>query len=237
MIDDLIAYVARYSPDHPARIVGASDEAIAALEAAVGGPLPAAYREFLRAMGVDQGGLDFAFGGEMDVASITEMVVEYSQPGAIPLVKGCENYCLVGICPGGYQIVLSPRDVPTPPAYLAEGVLGRRCADSFEALLFQSAFFCFAESRHAVSLFFQMTPETTTFDAIASCVRSLGFTLERGSDSIVLCAERPDATLSAVRYSSSRGSVRLTADSDRTFQALREALSDVLALTPFQKPR
>lgn len=231
MIERLIEYVARHRPDFPSRIAGATTEQIVALESAVGGSIPCFYREFLTAMGAGQGGLDFSFGGEADIASITAMTASVARPGALPLVEGCESYCLIGICPQpGYLIVLTPREGADPPAYFAEDELVGRYADSFEKLLFRSAFHGFVQRAHAHRQSLQMTPDTPPLDEALRYAESLGFTSAPGSDSIVGCVERPDATAAFYQYSGHRVTAEISAASAAACEELAASLTRSLAM-------
>jgi hypothetical protein len=61
-IDRLIEFVARFDPQFPAEIRGASPEEIVELEGWSGGAIPPAYREFLQKVGGDPGWLEIGQG-------------------------------------------------------------------------------------------------------------------------------------------------------------------------------
>jgi len=107
MIQELLAFISRYEPGFPQRIRGATEKEIEKLERLAGQPMPAAYREFLAAMGKDAGdshsgnedlrfqlvlrfyemygkswSRDYVFIGQLNVEPPVDYYLELSEPNA-----------------------------------------------------------------------------------------------------------------------------------------------------------
>jgi SMI1/KNR4 family protein SUKH-1 len=115
MIETAIAYISTMDPGFTKRIKGVSKDDIASFEAMSGRKLPKAYVEFLEAMGLDFGGLDFTPDCVMDFKAIfelyrTEILTGQSPAPEDALVIGAYGMALP-------SLYLKPLDVDDPGVY------------------------------------------------------------------------------------------------------------------------
>lgn len=231
MMDRLIAYAARSDPSFPARIKGATSAEIAAYEEVFGAPIPALLRAYFAAMGGDNGGLSFASGGDTDMPTLLDYMRSNRKPDRYaPMFP--TDVCLVGVRPQpGAYVVLHPCDVADPPVHDAEEELLGLVADSFEKLLFQTAF-CrlrMEELPYAASYMEVEYQKVSLSDALA-LAREAGFSVEWFSDSGRACLEREDARACILRPADDRLSLAINATSDAALRTAGAVFAEPLGL-------
>jgi hypothetical protein len=187
---DLVSWISRWRPNYRSEIEGASQSDIARLEDLAGGPLPDSYRRFLVRMGLRQGGLDFTNSGTAD---IRELIVFLEQsrlpmgpsypPGGIP----------VGIRPTDDVVCLLGDPASDPPVFLANREPFSKLADSFDSLMFRTAFALFRlPLLKARAVYSRQTP-ANLFSEARDLALSLGFREEWFSDTVGFCGEQRTA--------------------------------------------
>lgn len=227
MMDRLIEYVSRWDPSFPTRLRGATPAEIAEYEELFGAPIPALLRAYLARMGADNGGLNFASGGDMDIGSLLRsMRSNKTSYEAFP-----RDSCLVGIQPQpGTYIVLHPCDQADPPVHEALEELVGRVSDSFEKMLFQVAFYAFRLIKLPHRAAYSEEGARVSLADATERARQAGFSVEWFSDSIRSVVHCPDACAMLLRPEDDRLSITICASSEAALHRAAEALASPLGL-------
>jgi hypothetical protein len=145
-VSHAIAYAAALDPLFLKRIRGASEAEVMSLEKMCGRRLPAAYREFLLALGKDAGGLEWMLDGQSDFDSVFSFYRdEISGKLEDPPPPDVIVMALCGSVPS--RLWLSPSNNDDPPVYSADLALSGLYARSLGHLICNEAFSAFRMRR------------------------------------------------------------------------------------------
>lgn len=227
MMDRFVEYASILDPSYPTRLCGATPAQIAEYEQIFGAPIPASLREYLAVMGADNGGLNFASGGDTGIRSLIHSM--RSNQGPYELFP--RDSCLVGIQPQpGTFIVLHPCDEANPPVYDAEEDLLARVSDSFEKMLFQAAFYTFRLRALPHRATYAAGREEVSLAGATAWAARAGLSVEPFSDSIRSLVHGADACAMLLRPEDDRLSISIGAPSEAALLHAAEALATPLGL-------
>lgn len=230
-IDRVIATISRWDPSFPGRLRGASPDEIAAYEEALGHPLPAACRAYFEAMGRDNGGLDFAATGEIDIGALTEWL-RINRESSSPYFP--RDSCLIGVFPQpGYYVILHPLEDPDLPVHYSDETPVDRFADGLDKMLVQTAYELFRLSRFPHRAGYHSKDVEVTLTSACELACSIGFASDWFSDSINGCLERADASLLVSRFDEDRLYLSACAVSADALRRVQEELVRPLDLEPW----
>lgn len=150
MIDELFNYIAPYAPEFAGRARGASLSEIDCFEQLVRSPFPAQYREFLRRLGRNDGGLDPGRGSPTRITDLMEYYDELNRYSERDCLPGGMTVIAVG---GGPTFEVSiEQGLEDPPVYFTSGhTIKSLFCESFGKFLFQAAFDRFRTKKLPVS--------------------------------------------------------------------------------------
>ena len=136
-IDDLFSYLDESDPDFRSRVRGASVDEIRQLECAMGVPLPQVHLEYLRAMGLNDGGLFESDRARTDVSTLLMLIEDIREQNPsvdfarfIPIALG-DVYEGWALLKNGIELPVVLIDHSQPDGYVA---------GNLPKLAFQTAF-------------------------------------------------------------------------------------------------
>jgi len=138
-MNDYIQYVLLFDPLFETKIQGAKEDDILKLAELTKHDLPIVYKDYLLKMGINNGGINFA---QDHLSSIDDIIDFYQEDMLFDDIKIPENYIVVGCGSESYGEFLLDieKDPIDPPVYINETAGINLYSDSFEKLLYRTAF-------------------------------------------------------------------------------------------------
>lgn len=192
-VDDLVRDATSIDPGFAASLRGAREDEIRALETAVGLPLPASYRDFLRLMGHGTGWITIGYDTTTDVSRVTEFYRDYVRTGTEMVPDGCIAISVLGV---DLNVCLDVRGEGEPSVVFSEAnQIYRPYADSLPGLLFRLAFFHYMPVRHRAVQKYWKADRASALPKARDVAGALGFTPLWFSDDVAWCGERPGVSV------------------------------------------
>ena len=207
-----LEYVTSFAPEFPRYIRGASPAQIAELERLAGRELPPSYKNFLAAMGENDGGLSLLFDGTMNIEDVLAYYREEIITGIFPPPPDAILIGIEGVSTP--SIALDCRAPGEPPVMFVDGQKYTNLfAGSLDKLLFNTAF-----SKYVLSRFPWEVNYVASFNAVGKrdltpimpdLARECGLQPLWFSDRVCCCAENADAGACLTQYEGQGPSARI----------------------------
>jgi hypothetical protein len=226
----LIDYITTYDPSFAIRIRGSAMADIVAFEQLVGTQLPGSYRQFLSAMGEDDGGLHIVHDGTSALAAVVQ-AYRQAKGRYVPAPPG---HLLIGLAaPPAPDVTLDIGSGASEPAvwFAEDGTPLLRFADSLPKLLFRVAFATFRQSACEHTDFLVGADARPQLADAVQMARTLGFASTWFSDSVEFCGERGDAAVAIAQYDGNTLGLRLAANIWSELQHLVRRFAEQLDLS------